>query len=52
MPSFRRIITAGGTFMCALGIGYFMQAGQSAPPSGGAVATLTSQPDAPVELPP
>jgi len=50
MPSFRRIITAGGTFMCALGIGYFMQAGQSAPPSGGAVATLTSQPDAPVEL--
>ncbi|WP_412504227.1 hypothetical protein [Roseovarius sp. SYSU LYC5161] len=31
MSGIRRLITAGGTLLCALGIGYFMQAGERPP---------------------
>lgn len=50
MSKIRRIVTAGGTFACALGIGYFMQFGQSASPADGAVASLAVLPETPVEL--
>lgn len=45
----RRYITAGGTLACALGIGYFMQAGAQSPAAG---VELASSPalEAPVEI--
>ena len=44
MVNKRRIMTIGGTLMCALGIGYFMQMGA---PTGASAATSAPPPPAP-----
>ncbi len=44
MVNKRRIITVGGTLMCALGIGYFMQMGA---PAGASAAAVSPPPPAP-----
>lgn len=40
----KRIITAGGTLVCALGIGYFMQSGAQPPARGQQVAAVSMAP--------
>lgn len=49
MSKARRYITAGGTLACALGIGYFMQAGAEMPAQSAAVAAPVLV-EAPVEI--
>lgn len=44
MIQLKRFITAGGTLVCALGIGYFMQSGAQPPAGGQQVASASMAP--------
>ncbi|WP_417726834.1 hypothetical protein [Roseovarius sp.] len=50
MSKYRRYITAGGTLVCALGIGYFMQMVASASVQNASVASPVPVMESPVEI--